>query len=48
LSLAVGPQLIEGTVAEIRQHEVFKDRLIAIVNLVIPYPMNVIELHLVI
>lgn len=46
--LAVGPQLIDGTVADVRQHEVFKDRLVAVVNLTIPYPMNVIELHLVI
>ncbi len=43
-----GGQLIDGTVTQLRQHALLKDRIVATVNLEIPYPINNIELHLVV
>lgn len=44
---SIGGQLIDATVADIRQG-VLKDHLIVVLNLEIPYPTNIIEVHLVI
>jgi len=43
-----GGQLIAASIADIRQHAVFKDKVVIQANLVIPYPMNNIELKLVV
>jgi len=48
----LGPQLIlengDTELVSLEQHATLKDRLIARVNLDLPYPLNVIELHLVV
>jgi len=46
----LGPQVIlEGTsIQSIEQHATLEDRVVAIVNIVLPYPLNVLELHLVV
>lgn len=44
----LGSQLIDGSIAEIRQHAFLKDRLVIVLTLTIPYPLNTIELHLVV
>ena len=44
----IGPQLIDYTIAELRQHAVLKDHVVVVVNLTIPYPLNNIELKLVV
>jgi hypothetical protein len=44
----LGPQVISYEIVQLEQHSVLKDRVLAIVNLVVPYPLNNIELHLVI
>ena len=43
-----GGQLIAAVIADIRQHAVFKDKVVIQANLSIPYPMNNIELKLVV
>jgi hypothetical protein len=45
---STGPQLIDGVVADIRQHALFKDRVVIEANLTVPYPLNNIELKLVV
>lgn len=44
----LGGQLIDGTVTELRQHALLRDRVVAAVTLDVPYPINNVELHLVI
>jgi hypothetical protein len=46
----LGPQLIlQGTAIErVEQHPTLKDHVLAVVNLQLPYPLNVLELHLVV
>lgn len=44
----LGTQIIGGKVLEVRQHALLKDRIVAAVNLEIPYALGVIELHLVV
>jgi len=44
-----GGQVIEGTsIREVRPHTLLKDRVVITIDLVIPYPLNNIELNLVI
>jgi hypothetical protein len=45
---STGPQLVEGAVVQIRQHALFKDRVVIEANLTVPYPLNNIELKLVV
>lgn len=45
---SIGPQLLEYEIVELRQHAVLKDHVVIIVNLTIPYPLNNIELKLVV
>lgn len=44
----IGPQLVSFTIRELRQHALLKDRVVIIVDLVVPYPINNIELRLVV
>lgn len=44
----LGPQVISYNVREIRQHEVLRDRIVAVVDLALSFPFNNFELHLVI
>lgn len=44
----LGNQLIDGSIAELRAHTLLPDRVIAVLNLTIPYPLNNIEVHLVV
>ena len=43
-----GPQLIEADLVQIRQHALFKDRVVIEANLTVPYPLNNIDLKLVV
>lgn len=44
----LGSQLIGGEISQLRQHALLKDRLVAVLDLEIPYPLNNIEIHLVV
>lgn len=44
----LGSQLIDGTVREVRRHALLRDRVVVVVDLTVPAPLNVIELHLVV
>lgn len=44
----LGPQILGWTITEFRQHSLLKDRVVARVNLDLPYPFNNFEVHLVI
>lgn len=44
----LGPQVISYRIQQLEQHPVLKDRILAIIPMVIPYPLNNIEAHLVI
>jgi hypothetical protein len=44
----LGPQVQNLTITSLAQHPVLKDRLVAILNVEFPLPMNNLELHLVI
>ena len=46
--ITVGGQLVSGTIAKLERHPVLSDRLVAILNLVLPAPLNNVELHLVV
>lgn len=43
----LGSQLIDADIVRLSQHVIQRDRVVVVINLVIPFPMNVIELHLV-
>jgi hypothetical protein len=42
----LGGQLTEGQVLEIRQHSILKDRIVVNLELLVPVPLNNLELHL--
>jgi hypothetical protein len=44
----IGPQVIDATVISIRKHQFLPDRVVAIVNHTLPFPLNNLELHVVI
>lgn len=44
----VGPQIISYNIREFYQHTVLKDRVVAIIDVVVPYPFNNFEIHLVV
>ena len=44
----IGPQLIDFEIKELRQHAVLKDHVVVVIILTIPYPLNNVELHLVV
>lgn len=44
----LGAQLIDGSITQLRIHSLLKDRVVVAVDLEIPYPLNNIELHLVV
>lgn len=44
----LGPQIISATILELRQSPTFKDRVICRISLVLPAPLNNVELHLVV
>lgn len=44
----LGAQLIDGVVKDIRRSPLFKDRLLVVIELTIPYPLNNLEVNLVI
>lgn len=43
----IGAQLIDGTVTDLRAHLVYRDRVIAVITLDRPYPLNRAEVYLV-
>lgn len=45
---SLGGQLIDAEIAELRPHTINKDQVVVVLNITIPYPVNVIELKLVI
>ena len=44
----LGPQIISYEIQTLEQHALLKDRILAIIPIEVPYPLNNIELHLVI
>jgi hypothetical protein len=44
----IGAQLIDYTIVELRQHAILKDHIVATINLTVPYPLNNIDLQLVV
>jgi hypothetical protein len=44
----LGSQLVDATIESISQHPLLKDRVVVVLNLTIPYPLNNLELHLVV
>jgi hypothetical protein len=44
----LGAQLIDGEVIQVRQHAVLADRVVVVLDLTFPAPMNNIEIHLII
>lgn len=44
----LGGQLINGTIVELRPHITLKDRYVLKLNIEVPYPFNVFEIHLVV
>lgn len=44
----IGGQLVDFEVVSIYVHPTMLDRVVAVINITIPYPLNVLELHLVI
>jgi hypothetical protein len=44
----LGSQLIDGVIVELHQHAILLDRVVAVIDLTLPYPLNNIELHLVV
>jgi hypothetical protein len=44
----LGPQIVSYEIQQLEQHETLKDRILAIIPIEVPYPLNYIEVHLVI
>jgi hypothetical protein len=44
----LGSQLVDATIASIKPHPLLKDRIVVVLNLTVPYPLNNLECHLVI
>ena len=44
----LGSQLITGTIRVLRIHPLLKDRIEIVLDIVVPAPLNNIELHLVV
>ena len=44
----LGPQLLGLTISRLEVHPILKDRIVAVLNITIPYPLNNIEVHLVV
>lgn len=43
----LGPQVIDATVLELAPHPTLRDRIVARIQLTLPFPLNNIELHLI-
>lgn len=48
LNAEIGSQLLAGSIRVLRQHPLLADRIEAVLDLVVPAPLNNIELHLVV
>lgn len=44
----IGSQLIDATILQLARHPTMRDRVVARIQLELPYPLNNIEVHLVI
>jgi hypothetical protein len=44
----LGPQLISGTLVSIQRSPLQVDRVVVVINIELPYPLNNLELHLVV
>ena len=44
----LGGQLIDGTIISLQPHLLLKDRVVCVLDVTLPYPMNNLELHLVV
>lgn len=44
----LGPQVIDATVVQLRKHAFLPDRVVAVVQHTLPYPLNNLEVHIVI
>jgi hypothetical protein len=44
----LGPQLIDGTILKLQRHAIQRDRVVCVLDVALPYPLNNLELHLVV
>jgi len=44
----LGGQLIEGTIVRLEPHALIRDRIVAVIDCLVPYALNNLEIHLVI
>lgn len=44
----LGGQLVDAEIVALRQHLTLKDRIVLILNVILPYPLNNLEVHLVV
>ena len=44
----LGPQLIDATLTDLRQHAILKDRIVMALSLTVPVALNNLEIHLVV
>ena len=47
-TVQLGGQLIEGDIVRVEPHELIRDRIVAVINVLVPYALNNLEIHLVI
>ncbi len=45
---SLGSQMIDGAIRQLRAHALLKDRVVAVIDVTLPYPLNVFECHLVV
>jgi hypothetical protein len=44
----LGGQLVDGTILSLQPHAILADRVVAVIDVTLPYPLNNLELHLVV
>jgi hypothetical protein len=44
----LGPQVIDATIVRLAKHNFLPDRVVAVINHVLPFPLNNLEVHIVI
>ena len=47
-TVQLGGQLIEGTIVRLAPHLTIRDRIVAVIDILVPYALNNLEIHLVI
>jgi hypothetical protein len=44
----LGPQLVDATVVSLQPHAILPDRVVCVIDVTLPYPLNNLEIHLVV